>query len=221
MEGEDDDDDLEESEEASAKAEVNINVISESTSSSPEEAIPESKSSSSFEEVISESKSSSSEEVVTPQKEPPIFSKPQPVSPGKPDTQNSRKAEKEMIAWVKTGSKVTDVQLTKYAHYLFKNEIAVVDVGGDPEKVSLTPKGEPKFLHFTDKEVGSGITRRERFNELKERIWTLLKDPSVQAKYIGTAGGGKKEKARLHSESSPGGTQSQSKNQRVGSSPKL
>ena len=171
-------------------------------------------------------KSSSSEEVVKPQKEPLTspFIKPLPnISPGKPgrESQNIQKFEKPMAAWVRDSDPVDDDYLNKYALLALNKGVVVLDAGGDPEKVQLTLKGESKFLQHSQSSIGGNPSRQGRFDTMKTRVWDLLKDPSVQANYTSRAGGGKKEHARLHSESSPGGDQSQSKNQRTASPPKL
>ena len=170
----------------------------------------------------------SSEEVVKPQKEPLIssFVKPQPTktSPVKPgrDSQNLQKMEKPMAAWVKDShsEQVDDEYLKKYAVCALKTNLVILDVSGDPGKVQLTSKGESKFLQSSKIAIAGSPSKQARFDTMEAKLWDLLKDPSVQANYTGGAGGGKKEHARLHSESSPGGDQSQSKNQRT-VSPKL
>ena len=143
-------------------------------------------------------------------------SKPSRKSPFKKPPQQLSKSEKELTKYVKGDKELRDIPeyMQKYAQYAITQAYVEIDPK-NPKNASLTPLGQEKFLQEPKNNVNGVATKRVKYDELHNKIMALIKDQLCQP---GVKSGSKKEKARLHSESSPDGKQSQSKTQRTGPS---
>ena len=140
-------------------------------------------------------------------------SKPAQKSPFRKPPQQMGKSEKELTRYVRGDKELKDIpeHMQKYAQYAISQEYVEIDPK-NPKNATLTPLGHEKFLREPKNSVNAVTTKRVKYDDLHSKIMALIKDQLCQP------GGSKKEKARLHSESSPDGKESQSKSQRTGPS---
>ena len=134
-------------------------------------------------------------------------------SPIKKMSKTVFKAEEKIFDFVKGEYSIKDMtkEMRQYAVFALQQEYVMIDPKDQMAK--KTPLGKENFLKHPKIPWSPvmGITsQRVRYLEIEGKILE-------KAKELSDSKGGKKEKARLHSESSPTSNQSQSKSQRTGS----
>ena len=131
------------------------------------------------------------------------------------------KIEDALVSYICNSGDLSDDKVRKYAMHALEVQDVVLDEGGDPEKVSLASESDSLFLEQSKAAAGRSKEKKQRFSEVEKRVWAHLRDKKLQTEFKqrwGSEGGGKKEKARLHSQTSGAGeNQSLTKNQRVNS----